>query len=897
MSGEVALRLLLKGQREMAAGVGQITREVGELGKVSDKAAGSAKRMSLGLDGIEKSGVQATASSKALLVATNKVADAQQAAAAASTKAAKARLVAADALAEATAKQAAGDLEGAKAAKANADALTRQATAANRSAIAMRASAGAARDQVTAIKATTTALEMQSRASGGRTGRGVAFGAAAKTGGILAKTGLAVGAYAGYEGVKRDASLQTSITQLGTLANVPKSQLGALQSFAINASPGLRETPGTIASQIYRIASASPGKPYSLSQLESLTKGAAGLSVLAGSSADPAQVARVFGIIRANGGLGTKNPSQIAAIAAATIGSGDMTGGDLISALGTGGLAVNAARHKLSFLQLGGILAQEGDLGVNGSRAGNSLQHAISLLASPNKQAAGIYSSLGLTPTTVDQVMRTQGLTAGVAMLKSALNSGIKSGALGTAATRADFEAQGFNAKQAAKMAGQGNASLQDLALTRLFGGAKQSVPIISIFDALTRTNSKTAEIARNSTAGVYNAHLSAAKSTPAMQWQNFDLGVQKVENDLGLHLIPILESTANWLGKNKTEVKDFATVIGVLAIPALAAWGASLAMKGVTNVTNFTNALRGQNKELATTGGIAQGQVGGINKMGAAVMGVTAAIGVWELGKATSSHGAGGAAVAGLGGAVTGMIVGFQIGGPWGAAIGAAGGALVGLAGHFFGAAKGASAATKATQAYETQLLSLNSGKGGAGSRRASALSVAKQAVDANPALAAEMARYGVTASQIVSVGLGGPMTPQLKAFLAAGDLASVHPTVLSGTRAGPYMKTLPLSASAQALVANNSALVELENAIAASIAQSINAGLATGSLPGSSAGLGPPRRIIHSSGSKRSSGAGSATSGEHDNVIRIHNHLYIDGKEVQTTVHKNDTDQLARR
>src|SRR5581483_10164473 len=113
MPGEVALRLLLKGQREMAAGLSQITKETGDLGKVADKASASAKSLSGGLDLVEKQGISATRSTKALVIATKQVADAQQAAAAASKAAADIRLKAAAALADATEKQAAGDLEGA----------------------------------------------------------------------------------------------------------------------------------------------------------------------------------------------------------------------------------------------------------------------------------------------------------------------------------------------------------------------------------------------------------------------------------------------------------------------------------------------------------------------------------------------------------------------------------------------------------------------------------------------------------------------------------------------------------------------------------------------------------------------------------------------------------------
>lgn len=885
MSAEVGLRLLLKGQREMSAGLSDITKQTGDLGKVADKTATAAKQLSGGLDSIQKSGVGATASTKAQIVWTQKLADAQQGAAAASKAAADARLKAAAALTDATEKQAAGDIEGAKAARDHAAALQSQAMAANRSAIAMRASAGAVREQIGAIKASEAAMR-----SRGATGGGSAlFGGLSKAGGVLAKTGAAVGGYMGYEGVKRVGSLEGAITQLGTLANVPKGQLSSLQSFAINASPGLREDPNTIVSQMYRIASASPGKPYTLAQLESLERGAAGLSDLLGPTADPALVARVFGIVRANGGLGTTSPQQIAAIAAATIGQGDMLPGDYISALGSGGLAVNAARHKITLTQLGGILAQEGDLGVTGSRAGTALTHAISLLASPSTTAAGIYGSIGLKQTAVDQVIRSKGLTAGIALLRQQLMATLPASMRGQTATVGQFRGLGYSSKQAHAMASQGPQSMIDLELTRMFGGARQSIPIISLFQGLDRTNSKTAAVNAAANPAAYQAHLNAALATPGMQWKNFDLGVQKLENDLGLKLIPKLESAANWVEKNKSDLEDLAKVLGVLAIPAIAAYSANLAMKGVTSMTNFSNALRGVQNETP-------GTVGGINKIGVAVGGVTAAIGVWELGRATASHGAGGALTAGLGGAVTGMMLGFAVGGPFGAAVGAAGGALVGLAGHFWGVSHQASAAQTAIDNFNTSL------------KNSYAADKYKLGASSNQSILSFINGFPLGTQQIFKAG--GVNINNIDRFLKTGSYATgagaqIQAAAAAG-RITQAQETIGLTALGsiatqfQDIVTSTSAMAEISGDVSANakgevakLGDLLN-GLGNKPISGTSGGLGG---LLNGGGGHgsiaRLLGGIAGVSGPNE----THIHVNLDGREVAHVVHNHDRRTLARR
>jgi hypothetical protein len=899
MAGEVALRLLLKGQKEVAAGLADVTKQTGSLGKAAKGAAVGTKELSGGLDSIQKQGLAATRTSKALIVATRQQTDALQAAAAASKQAADVRLKAATALADATAKQTAGDVEGAKAAKAHADALTKEATAATRMATAMRASAAATKDQVVALRASETLMTGK-----GPSGRSAGFGALARVGGALTKTGLAVGAYTGYEGVKRAGSIVDTATRLTTLANVPKGQVGALQKWAISSSPGLREDPNTILTQMYRIASASPGHPYSPGELESLTRAAAMFSVIGGPGTDPEQAARIFGIIRANGGLGTKNFRQIGGIATSTIGSGDMTANDYVNALGVGGLAVNAARHKINLTQLGGMLAEMGDLGVTGSRAGTSLQRAISLLSSPSKAASGIYSSLGISPTMIDQVIRTKGMSAGMALLQRQLTATMPANMVGQTASVGDLRAVGYSRKQALSMQKAGPQSMEDLLLTRAFGGARQSVPIIALLNGLNRTQGKTAEVARTGSAGQFNQKFGLASTTPAQEWKRFDLDLQQLENNIGLKLIPKLEAMGNWLSRNETAVKDVAEVLGVLAIPAVAAYAASLTMKGITAVSGFSSALRGQNTQLSQVGGIASAQSRGIGMLGTAVMGVTAAVGVWELGKATASHGAGGAVAAGLGGAVTGMTIGLQVGGPWGAAIGAAGGALIGLAGHFLNVSHNVHNATLDLVNFRTALgrsYQADQYKLGAQTNQTILGYLGKQSVSTKGALAAAGVNIYSIDKTLKSGKLNVGAGSQLQAAARSGVITQQQETL--------GLTALQNIAGSFGLIVNSaSTMAVLSGQVAATTQQQANALslLLTGTAPSAGAPATTVGGLL-----EQLAGGGGMTSPRHHGKpkhglggllnptsdIVIHNHLYVDGKHVQESVHRHDRKQLARQ
>lgn len=708
---EVALRLLLKGQREMAAGLSDTAKQTAGLSDATKKLSATAQSASVGLGKLEKSSADVSVamgrSNAAIVKGLGKVADAQQAAAAAAEKAAKLRIRYADLVAEAQAKQTQGDLDGAAAARANATEMLGAARAAEVQAAALRKSTAASRAQVASLKANRTAMLGASGGGGGVSGSAYRMSALAGLGRGVTKGGLAAGAYLGYEGVKKYGQLATSQTQLTTMAGVPASQLPTLTKWETSNSVGLRQNANTLSQMAYFLASSAPGKPYSVPTLESLIRGSAMFATMSGT--DPAAAARVFGTIRANGGLGTKSPLQIAAIARATIGTGDMTADDYIAALGSGGLAVTARQHNISLTQLGGVLANLGDLGYRGSLAGTRVSHAINLLSSPSAAASKVYASLGMSPGLIDQVIRSQGLGAGLQTLQQQLTRSEPFLANQMVTSRAGLAQYGFNPQQAKAIASQGGASTTDLILSRAFGGARQESTVLALLQGMSRTSGKTAEIQAQSSPASFLAAFQKAAKTPTAELKRLDLDLSQLELTIGKKLVPDLISMFNWFDKNEGVVKDAGLALTSVAVPAIGAYAATLVGKGITNTTSFVNGIRGvkpaSDKAAQGLGVISPAA----NIAQRAVMGLTTAVGIWEVGTATAGHGAGGAAAAGLSGAMSGLVTGLVIGGegagPWGAVIGAAGGALVGLSGHFLGASK---AAGQANQQFDDTVTSL---------------------------------------------------------------------------------------------------------------------------------------------------------------------------------------------
>lgn len=329
-------------------------------------------------------------------------------------------------------------------------------------------------------------------------------------------------------------------------------------------------------------------------------------------------------------------------------------------------------------------------------------------------------------------------------------------------------------------------------ALQTLFGKSSAQVMGSVLKAGLPGWEAATAAVNKHGT-----AQAAAAEKSKSLEGKTKTLGAEMnaLETDLGSKMVPELSAVVGWLGANQWAAKGLAGVIGgvlLLAVgryvgglvvgsaQAVAALGRQVAgwvglqatsteAAAVTEVNEAKLAaiygvtadeIQADNAAVAASSGAMAGEVAASNEtmaassissmgmMKGAVLGVAAAIGAFTLGKATAGHGAGGAGVATLGGAVMGAVAGFSVGGPFGAAVGAAGGALVGLIGHFHATSKEIDGTTKAIEGYTKELataLKLDLKHPGASTRQ-----FLETYLQKNTGATSQFAKYGLTEKDI---------------------------------------------------------------------------------------------------------------------------------------------------
>lgn len=412
--------------------------------------------------------------------------------------------------------------------------------------------------------------------------------------GKVAFLGAGAGAaYLGFEGVKNMASFSDQVMRLHTLAGVPLNALSGLQKWMISSSPGLLEDVGTIADQMYRIASAgsSSGMQMTVKQLQAMTTAAAHLSVLGGPMSDPEQVARVFGVVNAVGGLGMGNNIEkigetVAATVAATVGHGDMTVQDFIDAVGKHGLGVTASQFKINLTDIGAMLAQLGDQGVSGSLAGSTLQHALTLMGTPvSKKAQTYYGAIGLGNDQVGMTFRTQGGMAGINLLNQHLTGPLDKYLKGDALKAAGEQIGALNSltpAQIKQLETVGTGGMGDLGkqiysslVYSMFGGAKQGAGVLAVLQGAPREQVKKTEI--QGSVASYGEKIKDAYNTPAAVFHRWDLDLKQLENDMGVYLIPKLLTIGNWVNKHRSVMVALGIAAGGVVTLGFLAWAGSL--------------------------------------------------------------------------------------------------------------------------------------------------------------------------------------------------------------------------------------------------------------------------------------------------------------------------------
>jgi hypothetical protein len=471
-----------------------------------------------------------------------------------------------------------------------ADEAAREARELRLSARASEAQAAAQQASLRAATATRTELLGATEASAASTGRlaGAATGLAKV--GKLALFGVAVTAAAvGYESVKAAGNFEQKMTQVHTLAGVASNRIADLSQGLLNMR-GVIDGPVALADALYRIASANAGLGATNQQLIDMTKAAEQLRIIGGPGTNLEETARVLGGVRASDIKGAGGYKGIVGLAAATVGSGDMRMSDFINALGTGVLPA-AANAGVGLPDVGALLSLLTDNLIPGSTAGHVMAHMFTLLGAPSGVGGKAFEAIGIHPTDLGYEMRSKGLIPTIGTLKERLAAPQNGAAAGGAtAERSLLGKFGFTKGQVTQIMTQGaDKTEQAVILAKAFGGAKQSVPIVTAIQEYDRLKARSAQIQKQanptSTADVLKGSLGTFNN----QVKSLEAAFQRLEIRIGNYLIPILLSLGHhvmdvvrFFQRHKTMAEALAITFGTVLTIAIGAFTVALIAMGV---------------------------------------------------------------------------------------------------------------------------------------------------------------------------------------------------------------------------------------------------------------------------------------------------------------------------
>lgn len=378
-------------------------------------------------------------------------------------------------------------------------------------------------------------------------------------------------------GLKQYSQFNQALTQSVTLAGIAKSRMGALSNGLLAMAPAVNQGPVALANALYRIASSQNGLHATNAQLLAMTKAAGQLATIGGPGTDLEQTARIIGGIKATGVKGAGSPQNIVSLAAATVGAGDMRMQDFVDFVGTGVLASS----KLSGVTLPQIAATASLLGDNlmsGQVSGHSMAHALQLLAAPSGVALKAEQAVGIDPSQMGILMQTKGLPATLQYLINSLHGPLKN------ADPAQLAKYGLSPAQieAGTTVGWGQSGAQgsaaiDTLLTRMFGGAKQAIPIETLITEYPRYQAKLAQLNKQSGKNSFANAWGTQTDTLSYKTGRFTKSLDVLATKLGKDLTPAAKAfltvgadVATWLGNNQAAALGLAGALTAILGPAM---------------------------------------------------------------------------------------------------------------------------------------------------------------------------------------------------------------------------------------------------------------------------------------------------------------------------------------
>ena len=411
------------------------------------------------------------------------------------------------------------------------------------------------------------------------------------------KAAFALGAAAvviGYESLKIHSQFQSAMLQTVNLAGVSQSRLAALTAGIKGMSAAVNQGLTPLANALYRVASTPAGLKATNNELLAMVKYSAMLTTIGGPGTDLEQTARIMGGALTTGVKGATSPKQIATLAAATVGSGDIRMSDVVDFMGSGALT-SAKLTGIPLNQMMAFLAMGGSNLMSGQVSGHAIAHGLQLMFAPTPTAQKALGVLGLGATTLADTGRKHGLGAAVHQLGGALGAPL---AAGSGAQLAKFGFTSSDIAQAqtvglGKMGDHGK-SLENLILTRMFGGAKMGIPLDMLvsqsgnYDTILKHINKQAD-----NPNTLNLAMGRQMDTLSGKTGAFTKSLANLADTIGKTLTPVAKeflgigtSVADMLGKNKY-------VAGALGVTITGILGPAVVLYGIRKFTLMGGAIR----------------------------------------------------------------------------------------------------------------------------------------------------------------------------------------------------------------------------------------------------------------------------------------------------------------
>jgi TP901 family phage tail tape measure protein len=377
-----------------------------------------------------------------------------------------------------------------------------------------------------------------------------------------------------YESVKKYADFNKRLTQAAAESGMSVKRLPQIQKGLLDISKTTGQSANDLADAMYRVNSATAswhnGLGASNKELLGLTKQVSQLSVLGNIPAgkQQEQAARVIGAFSNANLIGTgRDPAKVAALINATAGSGDIRPAEIISSVGRG-LLTSAKLNKIKASDAMAWVDLMTSFGATGSIAGTQVTHGMNLLFNPSEQGMKAERMMGINIGDMSRVYKQGygGMTGLEAVSKffndkmqrwaPAQNYGKYGGKTGPAGAQKQFEAWtagGFSAEDIKKWQSGtlGAKKLQDMQtfmLTKIFGGAKQLIPVATLLTEGNTLHGLVQAINKRSTPQAYQKALNVGLNTPQVQLNKIKASITADLINIGQTLLPIVVTVGKGL-------------------------------------------------------------------------------------------------------------------------------------------------------------------------------------------------------------------------------------------------------------------------------------------------------------------------------------------------------------